>query len=84
MALEVVHTQGRRVQRESQPAGGGRANQKRASQAGSSRVGNRVDVARRKIGRVKHLSGQWQYASNMVTRREFGHHAAVPLVHAHL
>ena len=84
MPFQVVHAQRGPVQRGGQRAGHAGAHQQCAGQARASGEGHHVDIGQRGAGLGQHLTGQWQYTADVVTRGQLGHHATKGLVHQHL
>ena len=84
MPLKVVHRECRHAESQRHAAGRAGADQECAGQSGPLRIGDRVEVRCRDTGFVQYPPGQRQDPADVVTRGQFGNHAAVILVHANL
>ena len=82
--FQVVHAQRRLAQRGRQGHRHAGTDQQRTGQPRPARVGHQVDVLQGATGVGQHLARQRQHAADVVARGQFGHHAAVGLVHVHL
>ena len=80
MAFHMVHADRRNAPGEGQRLGAGGADQQRADQSGTGRVGDRVDVAGRALRLVQYLADQRQHALDVIARGQFRHHAAIHAV----
>ena len=84
MPLEVMDRDRRPLEHQGQRLGEGAADEQRAGQSRTARVGHRIDVGQRFSGLFQRRPQQGYDAANMVARGELGHHAAVVGMHRHL
>ena len=84
MAFQVMDAQHRLVDGQAQAASDGGTDQQRAGQARTLRVGDGVDLGQGDAGLRQGLFQQRDGAADMVARRQFGHYAAILLVHGDL
>ena len=84
MALQMMHAQHRLSECGRQRTGDASADQQRARQARPARVGHHVDIGQRTLRFLHHFPRQRQYAPDMVAAGQFGHDAAIGLVHGDL
>ena len=84
MPLEMVDAEHRTLERGGQRRGHAGTHQQGAGQARSPRVGHEVDVGDSQARIGEHAAHQRHDATDVVARREFGHHAPERLVHCGL
>jgi len=84
MPFQVVHAQHRLVQRRAQRASHASTHQQRTGQPWPARERHHIHILQGLAGCGQHLMGQRQHAANMVAAGQFGHHAAIGLVHLDL
>ena len=84
MPFEVMNAEDGLAKRSAQRASDARTHEQRTCKAGAARIGDHVDIRQGLAGFVENGSRQLQYATDVIAAREFGHHAAIGLMHGDL
>ena len=84
MAFEMVDAQRRNAQSKGERIGHAGADQQRPGQPRPLGIGKGIEVIEPGTSLAHYLADQRQHAPDVVTRSQFGHHAAILLVHRNL
>ena len=84
MSFEMVNADDGLAERARERARHARSDEQRAGKARALRVGNAIEIVQSQVRLRKNPLGERHDAPNVIARREFGHDAAVRLMHRDL